>query len=365
MTRRLDQSLFLGLFALLGLGIVQVYSSSFIFATEVYQNGLYFVIKQTIALLLGLLVMGLGTLVPWSTWNRLFIPLWGLCILALLMTFAPGFGVKVGGARRWLDLRIFRFEPSEFLKIMVPWAFGYLYRHWNLKQHWSRRPYAWLIWLAPLGLLLLQPDFGTFALIIFVLLLLLFIVGFSWKHFAWMAAALIPAFAFLILRYPYRLARVAAFLNPWSDPANSGFQLIQSLLSVRNGGFWGQGIGAGQGKLFFLPEAHTDFTMAVFAEETGFLGVALLFLLYGFVFLKSFQIALSLEKDEHRVTVLGLTFLFGLNCVFNMAVVLGMVPTKGLTLPFLSYGGSSLLCYCLAFGWILNLGKQAQASFHR
>jgi cell division protein FtsW len=324
-----------------------------------YRDGLHFVLKQSIAMSIGLLVLGVAALMPWRYWNKILVGLWGLGVLALLFTFVPGIGVKVGGARRWIDLHFIRFEPSELIKILVPWAFSYIYAHWQEDEHWSRRRSAWLLWLSPLGLLLLQPDFGSFALIIFVVLLLLFAIGFSWKHFALMAGIIIPLFSVLIIKYPYRLARVVAFMNPWADPANSGFQLIQSLLSVRNGGFWGQGLGAGQGKLFFLPEAHTDFTLAVFAEETGFLGIAILFLIYGFVFLRSLQIALAIQDIQNRLIVLGITFLFGLNSLFNMAVVLGMLPTKGLTLPFLSYGGSSLLCYCLAFGWILNLGRQA------
>lgn len=358
MTRGLDRALLLALLSLLGLGIVQVYSSSFIFATEMYQSGIHFVLKQAFAMLLGLIVLGAAATLPWRLWNQFFLGLWGLAVLGLIFTFVPGLGVKVGGARRWLDLGVTRFEPSELIKILIPWLFGLLYSHWEEADHWTKRPHAWVLWLLPAFLLLLQPDFGTFALIIFVVLLLLFIVGFSWKYFAWMACLLGPIFTLLIVKYPYRLARVVAFVNPWADPSNSGFQLIQSLLSVRNGGFWGQGLGAGQGKLFFLPEAHTDFTLAVLAEETGFLGVSILFLLYGFVFLRSLQIGMRVQEPQNRLIVLGLTFLFGLNTLFNIAVVLGMLPTKGLTLPFLSYGGSSLICYCLAFGWILNIERQ-------
>jgi cell division protein FtsW len=359
LSKGFDRALLLALGALLGLGTVQVYSSSYIFATEIYQNGLHFLIKQSIAVTIGLLVLGIAAFSPWRYWETVFLGLWGVAILGLLGTFIPGLGVKVGGAHRWLNLGVTRFEPSELLKILVPWLFGFLYSHWDEVDHWTKRPPAWMLWLAPLPILLLQPDFGTFALIIFVILLLLFVVGFSWKYFAWMAGILIPLFSVLIIRYPYRLARVVAFLNPWADPANSGFQLIQSLLSVRNGGFWGQGIGAGQGKLFFLPEAHTDFTLAVFAEEAGFLGVSIVFLIYGFVFLRTLQIGLQVAEVRSRLMVLGLAFLFGLNSLFNMAVVLGMLPTKGLTLPFLSYGGSSLICYCLAFGWILNINRQS------
>jgi len=362
LNKSFDSSLLLGLFSILGLGIVQVYSSSYIFATEMYQDGLYFVIRQLISMLIGISVMFIATKIPWKIWNQLFISLWILTSFALILTFIPGIGVKVGGAWRWINMGFTRFEPSELLKILVPWLVSFLFSHWNEPEHWSKKPHAWFIWILPFALLLAQPDFGTFALLTLVILITLFIVGFSWKYFVGLTLTLIPVFTFLIVRYPYRLKRVVGFLNPWADPSDSGFQLIQSLLSVRNGGFWGQGLGAGQGKLFFLPEAHTDFTLAVFAEETGFIGMSLLFLLYGFVFFKTFQIGLHIKNLQQRMFVLGVSFLFGLNSLFNMAVVLGVLPTKGLTLPFLSYGGSSLVCYCLAFGWVLNIERQ-QAEF--
>lgn len=355
----MDRSLLFALISIIGLGVVQVYSSSFIFATEIYQDGLYFVYKQIIAAFIGVFLLALGALIPWRIWNKFFFFIWILTTGLLLLTLIPGLGVKVGGASRWLNLGVIRFEPSELLKVILPWLIGFIALHWKEPDHWSRKPPAFFLWTAPFILLLLQPDFGTFALLILVILLVLFMIGFSWKQFSAIMLVLIPAFTFLIIRYPYRLKRVVAFLNPWADPSNSGFQLIQSLLSVRNGGFWGQGLGAGQGKLFFLPEAHTDFTLAVFAEETGFVGVAILFLLYGFIFFRTFQIGLHIKSIQNRFFSLGISLLFGLNTLFNASVVLGFMPTKGITLPFLSYGGSSLVCYCLAFGWILNMEQES------
>jgi len=342
----------------MGLGIVQVYSSSYIFATEMYQDGLYFVIRQAVSMLVGLSVLFIAAHLPWKVWKKSFVILWIVTCCFLLLTLIPGIGVKVGGARRWIHLGVTRFEPSELLKVMVPWLISFLCSHWSEPDHWSKKPHAWFLWLLPFGILLAQPDFGSFALLTLVILSTLLVLGFSWKYFLSLTACLIPLFILLIVKYPYRLRRVVGFLNPWADPTDSGFQLIQSLLSIRNGGFWGQGLGAGQGKLFFLPEAHTDFTLAVFAEETGFIGMSLLFLLYGFVFFKTFQIGLHIKNLQSRILVLGVSFLFGLNSLFNMAVVLGVLPTKGLTLPFLSYGGSSLVCYCLAFGWVLNIERQ-------
>ena len=169
-----------------------------------------------------------------------------------------------------------------------------------------------------------------------------------------------PAFYVLIVQVPYRFARIQAFLDPWADPSNKGFQVIQSMLSFRAGGIWGQGIGQGQGKLFFLPEAHTDFTLAVLGEELGFVGVMLVLLLYAFIVYKGFQIALKTEQTFPKAVAIGLSLAFGLSVFINFGVVMGLLPTKGLTLPFLSYGGSSLLVNCFAMGLLMNINNYSQ-----
>ena len=167
--------------------------------------------------------------------------------------------------------------------------------------------------------------------------------------------ASIPIFYFAVWSYPYRRARIEAFIDPWSDPAKKGFQVIQSMLSVHSGGLTGVGLGQGQGKLFFLPEAHTDFTMAVFFEEMGFVGVMAILALYGFVIFKGFQIAIKVQDAFKRTLVIGLITTFALSVFINVGVVMGLVPTKGLTMPFMSYGGSSLLVLAFLFGMILNI----------
>ncbi|MCB0412631.1 MAG: FtsW/RodA/SpoVE family cell cycle protein, partial [Bdellovibrionales bacterium] len=162
----------------------------------------------------------------------------------------------------------------------------------------------------------------------------------------------------LVVQVPYRYQRIQAFLDPWSDPSHKGFQVIQSMLSFHSGGLTGVGLGQGQGKLFFLPEAHTDFTLAVLGEEMGFLGFLLVVSLFGFIVFRSLQIALQNEDFERRAIALGLCLVFSFQIFINMGVSMGLLPPKGLTLPFLSYGGSSLICSCLAMGWILNLDRQ-------
>ena len=356
MGRILSSSLLLAVIALMGIGLVQVYSSSYIFATESYGSGLYFFQRQLIFTILGLGVL-LGTAsIPFHHYEKWGWVLWPVAGLLVAATFLPGFGVRVGGALRWLQFPLgYRFEPSELLKIAFVLLIASLFVR---PSNFLGRINAWWIVLAlvlPFGLLLKQPDFGTFAILIVVGLSLLFAFGLKWRWIVTGFATIIPAFYFLVMTKPYRRARVEAFLDPWADPDQKGFQAIQSMLSFHSGGLTGAGLGQGQGKLFFLPEAHTDFTLAVFGEEMGFLGVSLLLLLYGFIVFRGVQLAVKTEESFKRACALGLSLIFGLSVFINAGVVMGMLPTKGLTLPFMSYGGSSLLCLCLLFGLLLSL----------
>ncbi len=356
MLRYLSSSLFLAIIMLLGIGLVQVYSSSFIFAIESYGDGLYFFKRQLLFVLLSFCVL-IGTIhIPFKYFEKYGWALWLLAGLGVLATFIPGVGVRVGGALRWIQLPLgFRFEPGELLKISFSvWFASLLVRQENIM---ARIKWYWLFLMTTLPLLLLlkQPDFGTFAIILCVAVTMLFAFGLQWKYIIASMAVMLPAFYFLVMSVPYRRARVLAFLDPWSDPAQKGFQVIQSMLSFHSGGLTGVGLGQGQGKLFFLPEAHTDFTLAVFGEEMGFIGFVLILCLYGFVVFRGIQIAVRVEETFKKALVLGLSVTFGLSVFINAGVVMGLLPTKGLTLPFLSYGGSSLISLCFLFGLILNI----------
>jgi len=280
----------------------------------------------------------------------------------VLATFIPGVGVRVGGAIRWIQLPFgIRFEPAELLKVSFSLLFASLIcrqQNFLAKVKW---PMLALMALIPLALLLKQPDFGSFAIILMVGVGLLFAFGLRWRYIAAAATVILPAVYFLVMAVPYRRARVLAFLDPWSDPASKGFQVIQSMLSFHSGGLTGAGIGQGQGKLFFLPEAHTDFTLAVFGEEMGFVGFLIILSLYGFVVMRGIQIAVKAEEPFKKSMVLGLTLSFALSVFINAGVVMGLLPTKGLTLPFLSYGGSSLVVLCFTFGLILNVENSLES----
>jgi cell division protein FtsW len=358
MQNRFASPLLLAVLALMGFGIVQVYSSSYFFASEVFNQNLFFFKKQLIFVAMGVLVLTAVSIVPMKWIYKLGWLLWFFAAGGVLLTFVPGMGVKVGGATRWLNLPFdLRFEPSEMLKFAFPVLIATLMMS---QDHWLKRlSWHWILALIliPLVFLLKQPDFGSFAIITLVGFSLLFSFGLKWRWiFASLAIAL-PAFYFLVMNVDYRRARILAFLDPWADPSSKGFQVIQSLLSFHSGGFAGVGLGESQGKLFFLPEAHTDFTIAILGEELGFIGFLMIMLLYGFIVFRGFQIAVKSEDPFNKTTALGITITFACSVIVNVGVALGMLPTKGLTLPFLSYGGSSLLVLSLAFGILINIER--------
>lgn len=355
-TKFLSSSLFLSIVALFGIGLVQVYSSSYIFATESYGDGLYFFKRQMMFTVLAGFSLVVATQIPPEFYRKFSWALWPIASVLVAATFIPGLGVRVGGAIRWLQLPLgLRFEPSELLKIAFSFLFASLVcRHQNYlrKIKWG---WIFLMLTLPIALLLKQPDFGSFVIILLVAVALLFSIGLNLKWLLASAIVALPMLYFVVWHSPYRRARVQAFLDPWSDPGQKGFQVIQSMLSVHSGGLTGQGLGQSQGKLFFLPEAHTDFTMAIFSEEMGFLGLMAILGLYIFVIFRCFQIALKTADQFKKILVLGLVLTFAVSVFINVGVVMGLLPTKGLTMPFLSYGGSSLLMLSFLFGTILNI----------
>jgi len=349
------------LFALIGLGLIQVYSTSFIFAHEKFGDGLYFFKRQAIFAVFGLSLM----LVLWRSPGR-WIEKWGIylapiAIMLLFLTIVPGVGVKVGGAKRWLPgIMGVRIEPCEIYKVALPFLLATFFTYDQERLGRWKWVIRGLCIGLPLLIFMMQPDFGSFMMALLVILTVVFVHGFPWKYLVAAVALATPLFYFLVINVPYRKARIMAFLDPWQDPMGKGFQGIQSMLTFHNGGIAGVGIGDGQGKLFFLPEAHTDFTLAVLGEETGFLGFLILMLFYGYLVVRGLQISNRVESMFLKVLALGLTVCFAYSIMINTGVVLGLLPTKGLTLPFLSYGGASLVMSCVLFGILLNIQKQCR-----
>ncbi len=353
----INQGLVLTLILLFGIGLVQVYSSSYILAIEKYGDGLYFFKRQLVNTVIALCALFVFAYSPYR-WIQKSAPfLWGGAALLVILTLVPGLGVESGGATRWLSVAGLTFEPSELLKVMYPLILAHMVSvHWFEQRRWDLLVKG-IVLMVPIPFLLKQPDFGSVVICLGVIFFILFIFDLKWRYVACVFLAFLPLFYFLIWDVPYRKLRVLSFLDPWADPTDSGFQVIQSLLSFHRGGLMGVGLGQGQGKLFFLPEAHTDFTLAVLGEEIGFIGVLILFILYGSLVYKGFQIGLKNFTNFRRALGLALTMIFSIQVIINFGVVLGLLPTKGLTLPFLSYGGSSLVSLAVLFGLLLNLEK--------
>lgn len=361
MIKERNKEILLVVFTLIGFGLIQVYSSSFIFANEKFGDGLYFFKRQ-----LFFSAVGLSALI--GLWNvpTKFLEKWGwvlapIAIAALLMTIIPGIGVKVGGAKRWLP-GIFgvRIEPCEIFKVALPFLLATFYAYDQEQLGRWKWPLRIVSILVPLTIFMFQPDFGSFMMCLLVITTVAFAFGLPWKYIASALVVAAPLFYFLVANVPYRRARILAFLDPWQDPNGKGFQVIQSMLTFHSGSLSGTGIGDGQGKLFFLPEAHTDFTLAVLGEELGFVGFFILMAIYGYLVIRGLQISHRVDSKYLKVLSLGLTVGFAYSVMINSGVVLGLLPTKGLTMPFLSYGGASLVMSCVLFGILLNIQKHCR-----
>lgn len=344
-------------------GLIMVYSASFIFAQEKTGNGLFFVQKQLIYAIIGFLILFITSQIKYTFWDKISYPLLIFATLSLCLVFIPGIGKSIGGARRWICFGAFHFQPGEFAKFAVIF---FVARQLHRKQSRIHRVTAGILsqFIAPfpaLLLLLLQPDFGTTVIILCVVYSMLFIGGVPLKYLLFATMIAIVLGAWVMVGAVYRRSRLLAFLDPWNDPSGKGFQILQSLVGLHHGGFWGVGLGNSKEKLFYLPEAYNDFIFSVMGEELGFLGVLVIVSCFFIFIYKGFKIAIVCEtQSKNRFGTLlasGITMALGLQGLVNISVVLGLLPTKGLTLPFMSYGGSALLVDFFAVGVLLNVAK--------
>lgn len=348
MEKNLNQfTLVVIILCLLGLGMI--YSASYVYAMEEFGNSALFFLKQFFFLLLGAGVCFFFSKTKFQFWFKHSYKLNFLATCAILMTFIPQLGLSMKGSSRWLRVGFMGLQPGEFVKYTVLLSSVYFFHRFNLMDRNTRLKKLALL-LIPLGLLIFQPDFGMFALCMMNIVLVAYFSNFPRKWFySGLITSLIAMLGILIMA-PYRVRRLLSYLDPWNDPQNSGFQVIQSFLAFALGGFTGQGIGNSKEKLFYLPEAHNDFIFSVIGEELGFIGVFLLISLFmSFVFL-GIKLALSLKNSITKTFAVVVIFSISFQALTNMAVVLGLLPTKGLNLPFISYGGSSLLANAFILG---------------
>lgn len=359
---RPDIALFIVTMILVVIGTVMIYSSSSIIALEKYGDGYHYIKKQIVFVLLGLGVMIGASKVPYRYWGKAAYPAVFLSIALLTLLVIPGFGTKVGGATRWFRAGGVSFQVSEMVKVaLVIFLAYYLTKKIAYIKEFSRVfvvPLA--ILLSILGLVLCQPDFGAAVIMVMVFMLMFYLAGSRITYLAGLAATAVPAGAILIMQESYRMRRLLSFLNPWEDPNRTGFQIIQSFISFGSGGAFGVGLGNSMQKLFYLPEPHTDFILSVIAEEGGFIGVVIIVVLFSILVFRGFVISFRCTDLFGMLLASGLTAVIALEAFINMAAVMGLVPTKGLTLPFLSYGGTSLMMCMAVVGILLNISSHQE-----
>lgn len=359
-TKLFDPLLFLAAFTLLGLGFVMVASASIPLAEGRKVAPLYYAIRHGIAAAIGLVCLIIISYLPLKLWHKIAIPLLLLSLFFLVMVFVPGLSHEVNGSRRWLFLGFLSFQPSEFCKLtLILYIASFLARYQKEVQTELSG------FLKPMGilglisvLLLLEPDFGTAVVLITTVMCMLYLGGVPLIRFLILFAILVFFLVLLSITSPYRMMRLTAFLNPWADQFNTGYQLTQSLMAFGRGGILGTGLGKSIQKLLYLPEPYTDFLYAVLAEELGLLGA--LFVLFGFFIfvwrtLSLGQRALKANQFFSGFLAYGIGLLIGIQAMINMGVNLGLLPTKGLTLPLMSYGGTSLIVALSALGLLLRI----------
>jgi cell division protein FtsW len=356
---RPDLWLLIATAGLVGLGLVMMFNASYFHAQERYGDPFLFFRKQLLALAIGTVALAAASRLRLDLFERLAVPLLLCSILALIVVLVPGLGALRGGARRWLALGGFSIQPSEFAKLAVVL---YLARSIARKQERMRQfALGVLPHLIVVGgcavLIAAQPDFGTATILGLVLVLMLFAGGARPIHLAGVALAALPVVTVVLLWAPYRWERVLAFLDPWRYKQDLAFQLVQSLIAFGSGGLTGVGLGESRQKMFFLPEAHTDFLFALIGEELGVVGALVVLGLFAVVGMRGFRVALRHPDTFASMLAFGLTLMLLLQAVVNVGVVVGLLPTKGLALPFLSYGGSALISALVQVGVLSALSR--------
>jgi cell division protein FtsW len=347
---------------LLSAGVVMVYSASAIVAGDRFHDPYYFLKKQLFWALLGSVAMLVAVRTDYRRLERFVLPALLVAGVLLLLVLVPPIGQAINGTRRWIRLGPISFQPAELAKLALVFYLAAFVarRHDELGDIRRGLLPPLLIAGAFAGLVLLQPDLGNCLTLVTLTFGLLYLAGTPVRYLGWAIAPALPLLVVAIWVAPYRLRRITAFWDPWSDPRGSGFQIIQSWLAFGNGGLLGQGIGASRQKLFYLPESHTDFIFAVVGEELGFIGAVVFVALFAVLVWRGLRVGLRTAEPFGAYLALGITLLIATQTLLNLGVVTGLLPTKGLPLPFLSFGGSALSMTMLATGVLLNISQHTR-----
>ena len=358
-----DYPLLVVVILLSGLGLTMVFSSSAVLAQEKYGDGLYFLKRMLFYSTIGFTAMAVIMRIPYIHLKKFAYPLLLVSLVVSALTLFTSLGMKVGGAKRWLHVGPFQFQPSELVKLAI-----IVFMAYSLEKKTEKMD-RFGVGIVPnivipgilVVLVLAGKDLGASFVMALLILLMLFLGGARIKHLSLLSLAAVPILYRLVTQEGYRLRRVLSFLNPWNDQYGAGFQVIQSYLAFNEGGMLGKGLGAGQQKLFYLPEAHTDFIFSVLGEELGWIGVLMTIGFFLYFCYRGLKIATHAPDLFGRYLAFGIVILIGVQSMLNMGVVMGLLPTKGLVLPFVSYGGSALVMTLMAVGVLLNISTCQKA----
>jgi cell division protein FtsW len=347
---------------ILTIGVIMVYSASAILAFHDFGDSFYYLKRQLIFAALGVGAMFITMRIDYHVWRRIaFIGLI-TCFLLLIIVLIPGIGVERGGARSWLGIASFGIQPSEFMKMaMIIFMARVLSEPDSRITSFTKGllPMLLILGLA-FGLIMLQPDLGTGAVLLGAILLVIYTAGARLAHLAWLGIIGVIGFAALIAAAPYRLQRITSFLDPWQDPLGAGYQIIQSLYAIGPGGLVGLGLGMSRQKYSYLPEPQTDFIFSIIAEELGFIGAATVLMLFLLLIWRGMRTAITAPDSFGSLLATGIVGMIAVQVIINIAVVTGMMPVTGITLPLISAGGSSLTLMLTAIGILLNISRYAR-----
>jgi len=360
-TAAYDVKLLFPVLFLVGIGIVMVYSASSAVALNMFGSGYYFLKRQALFALIGTVALVVCRHLPYNLYRSLTYPLLLLSMVFLAAIHISGLGYAAGGSTRWLRIGSFAFQPSEFarLALIIYLAYSMDKKKELLKQFSIGFLPHMLVLSVFTVLIFMQPDFGSVVIFGAMTWIMLFVGGVRLRHLLSTLILILPVAYYVMINAEYRLKRLLSFLNPWQYPADEGYQVIHSMMAFGTGGLWGTGIGQGYQKLFYLPEPHTDFIFSVIGEELGLIGVLVILGLYGWILWRGVTIARNADDTFGAYMAMGLTIAITLQVCINMGVTLGLLPTKGLTLPFLSYGGTSLILNMASMGILMNIAAPA------
>jgi cell division protein FtsW len=357
--RRRDPDLFLFavVFALSGFGLAMCYSASAVYAMSQFGDAFYFFKRQLVWFFAGLLILLAVQFIDYRIYRRYTRVMLIFSFVLLLIVLLPGVGHHVKGAARWINFGLFSFQPSEFVKVFLVVYLVKIFSAERTENHVARLLFPLFIVAVMFVLIMLQPDFSTAMELLFVAAVVFFVSGFPFLYMVTLFILSIPMFYLLIYQVDYRRERLLAYLDPWKDRFGNGYHIIQSFIAFKKGGLLGLGMGFGEQKIRRLPEPHTDFVFAVIAEEMGLAGTLLTVALFCFFFMRVAALALAAPDDFGRLLAVGLGILIAAQAFINMGVVTGGLPTTGIPLPFVSYGGSSFLSSMFAVGILLNISR--------